>query len=103
MSSKNIKEFRYGNFNVKYDMDALEKAVDNLDFDEEGNAYATGMMRDGCEVHVAIHASDDWEADDESDVLTIPASEIYGHVGPDGYDEFIITSIGDFEADVTEI
>ena len=103
MAKKNIKTFTYGNYKVKYDMKAFDKAVDNLEFDEEGNAYATAMMSDGCEIDLTIHSSDDWEADDDSDFITIPASEIYGHIDPDGYDDFIIISIGDYDAEVTEL
>ena len=98
-----VKEFRYGNYNVKYDTEALDKAVSSLSYDEDGNAYATGIMKDGCEVHIAIHSGDDWEADDDSDCLTIPGSEIYDHTEPTCYDEFIITSIGGYDAEVTEV
>lgn len=103
MANQNIKTFTYGNYKVTYDMEAFDKAVENLEFDEEGNAYATAMLSDGCEIGLIIHSSDDWEADDDSDFITIPASEIYGHIDPDGYDDFIITSIGDYNAEVTEI
>ena len=103
MANKGIKTFTYGNHKVTYDMKAFYKAVENLEFDEEGNAYATAMLSGGCEIGLIIHSSDDWEADDYSDFITIPASEIYGHIDPDGYDDFIITSIGGYDAEVTEL
>jgi hypothetical protein len=106
------REFRYGNYAVKYDLDALEKAVEGLGYeqDEEGNtvAYATGLMDNGAECHIRIvkewgdaHGDDmDWDSGD--DLLTISSDEVLGHCGEDTPDSFIITSIGGYEADVQE-
>ena len=99
------KKFRYGDHIVKYDMDALEKAVDGLEYEagEGGSyAYATGLMSDGCECRVRIAQSDDGVCDSGDDCLTISAGEIHAHCDRDTPDSFVITSIGGYEAEVEE-
>lgn len=104
----NIKEFQYGNSTVRYDMDALEKAIKGLTYEDEEEcrcAYATGMMDDGCECHIRIvdewfgdHDDDDLDTGD--DLLSIYSDEILAHCDENTPDAFIITSIGGYEADV---
>lgn len=106
----NIKEFRFGNSTVRYDMDALEKAINGLTYEteEEGRfAYATGMMKDGCECHIRIVGEwfgdlDDDDLDTDDDLLYIYPDEIYAHCDENTPDAFIITSIGGYEAEVEE-
>jgi hypothetical protein len=101
-TKKNINEFNYGDVHVKYDMDALNKAIDGLKFDEDGECFASGLLLDDgetSECRICVHNTDDWE-DWGDDVLHVSVSEITGHVIPDGDDEFIITSIGGYEAEI---
>lgn len=103
-TKKNINEFNYGDVHVKYDMDALNKAIDGLKFDEDGECFASGLLLgdgDTAECRICVHNTDAWE-DWGDDILHISASEITGHVVPDGDDEFIITSIGGYVAEISD-
>jgi len=103
-TKKNINEFNYGDVHVKYDMDALNRAIDGLKFDDDGECFASGLLLDDGETsdcRICVHNTDDWE-DWGDDVLHISANEIASHVIPDGDDEFIITSIGGYEAEISD-
>ena len=104
-NTKETNEFNYGDCHVKYDMEALNNAIDHLEYDEDGICYATGLMLDGndsIECHIAVHNTDDWE-DLGDDVLHISSSEIILHTIPNNGDTFIITSIGGYEAEISDL
>lgn len=104
-NTKETNEFNYGDCHVKYDMEALNNAIDRLEYDEDGICYATGLMLDGndnMECHIAVHNTDDWE-DLGDDVLHISSSEITLHTIPNSGDAFIITSIGGYEAEISDL